>query len=181
MKAAAWDYKFSENLPGEPVLPPVKIEIVKEHAQEEAPRGKLKTYSSAMPMQMTGQKRKFMNWQIALLTMVEWMYFLIDIFTETPEGWQKWMQTSIDQADYIWLCLWQLTEKRWDKEEEPGIGRGVTRESVIIDGQLYKAGGLNTKANFSGLTKRKTRNAFRIFSPAIRRIATQRITTNCIS
>jgi hypothetical protein len=67
------------------------------------------------------------------------------IHGDPPEGWTKWMQDCIDKADFILLVFTEDYKTRWDGNENPGQGLGVTRESIIINSKLYQSGRNNAK------------------------------------
>lgn len=53
-----------------------------------------------------------------------------------PEGWLRWMETQIEQADFVLLVCTPNYLKRYRGEEREG-GRGVTFEGVVISQVLY--------------------------------------------
>lgn len=61
-----------------------------------------------------------------------------------PEGWQRWMENQIEQADFVLLVCTPNYLKRYRGEEREG-GRGVTFESVVISQTLYNHYYRNTK------------------------------------
>ncbi|MEZ5479241.1 MAG: toll/interleukin-1 receptor domain-containing protein [Thiolinea sp.] len=60
------------------------------------------------------------------------------------EGWQRWMETQIEQADFVLVVCTALYLKRYRGLDEDG-GRGVTFEGVVISQTLYDAYYRNTK------------------------------------
>ncbi|MCK4342498.1 MAG: toll/interleukin-1 receptor domain-containing protein [Phycisphaerae bacterium] len=66
-------------------------------------------------------------------------------YRSPPEGWPRWMDRSIEQADYILVVCTETYNKRCTGREKPGRGLGVRWESVIIYQHLYDAESLNTK------------------------------------
>ena len=61
-----------------------------------------------------------------------------------PEGWQRWMETQIEQADFVLVVCTPLYLKRYRGLDDDG-GRGVTFEGVVISQTLYDAYHRNTK------------------------------------
>jgi hypothetical protein len=53
-----------------------------------------------------------------------------------PEGWQRWMETQIEEADYVLIICTQLYLKRFRGRDTEG-GRGVNFEGVVISQELY--------------------------------------------
>ena len=61
-----------------------------------------------------------------------------------PEGWQRWMETHIEQADFVLMVCTPLYLKRYRGLDNNG-GRGVTFEGGVISQSLYDVYYLNTK------------------------------------
>ncbi len=61
-----------------------------------------------------------------------------------PEGWQRWMETQIENADFVLVVCTPLYLKRYRGLDDDG-GRGVTFEGVVISQTLYDAYYRNTK------------------------------------
>lgn len=53
-----------------------------------------------------------------------------------PQGWQRWMENEIEQADFVLLVCTPLYLKRFKGEDTQG-GRGVNFEGVVISQTLY--------------------------------------------
>jgi len=66
------------------------------------------------------------------------------IIGSPPEGWQRWMENQIEQADFVLLVCTPNYLKRYRGEEREG-GRGVTFEGVVISQTLYDHYYRNTK------------------------------------
>ena len=62
-----------------------------------------------------------------------------------PNGWRRWMEDQVEQADIIICVFTEVYKRRWDGKEDPGKGLGATRESIILDQLLYEAGHLRSK------------------------------------
>lgn len=62
-----------------------------------------------------------------------------------PEGWPRWMDRQIRNADYVIMICTPLYFKRVMGEEDPGIGLGGIWESGLIYQHLYNEGGINKK------------------------------------
>lgn len=61
-----------------------------------------------------------------------------------PEGWQRWMEKQIEEADFVLIICTANYLKRYRGEERNG-GKGVTFESVVIANTLYQNYYQNTK------------------------------------
>lgn len=61
-----------------------------------------------------------------------------------PEGWQRWMETQIEQADFVLLVCTENYFKRYRGQDAMG-GRGVNFEGLVISQTLYDAYYHNTK------------------------------------
>ncbi len=60
------------------------------------------------------------------------------------EGWQRWMETQIEHADFVLVVCTPRYLKRYRGLDDNG-GRGVTFEGVVISQTLYDAYYRNTK------------------------------------
>lgn len=65
--------------------------------------------------------------------------------TAPPEGWPAWMETQIQDADFVLLVFTETYKRRWEKKEEPGKGLGVTWEAHVARQALYASGTMNEK------------------------------------
>jgi len=61
-----------------------------------------------------------------------------------PEGWIRWMENQIEEADFVLVVCTPLYLQRF-RAKDTGGGRGVTLESAIIGQTLYDAHCQNTK------------------------------------
>ena len=61
-----------------------------------------------------------------------------------PEGWQRWMEDQIEQADFVLLACTSVYLQRYRGRDDNG-GRGVNFEGVVISQHLYDAYYRNTK------------------------------------
>lgn len=61
-----------------------------------------------------------------------------------PEGWQRWMENQIEQADFV-LLVCTATYLRRYRGQETVDGYGVNFEGVVISQTLYDAYYRNTK------------------------------------
>lgn len=61
-----------------------------------------------------------------------------------PEGWQRWMETQVEQADFVLLVCTETYLKRYRGQDADG-GRGVNFEGVVISQTLYDHYYRNTK------------------------------------
>jgi len=70
----------------------------------------------------------------------------IDQYEQWPaEGWPTWCDKQIDRAEFVLVACTQAYLRRFQKEEVPGTGKGVTWEGHIITQDLYDGQGKNTK------------------------------------
>ncbi|MGB1256893.1 MAG: SUMF1/EgtB/PvdO family nonheme iron enzyme, partial [Thiolinea sp.] len=53
-----------------------------------------------------------------------------------PEGWQRWMETQIETADFVLVVCTPVYLKRYRGQDRDG-GRGVSFEGVVISQTLY--------------------------------------------
>jgi len=61
-----------------------------------------------------------------------------------PEGWLRWMETQVEQADFVLLVCTETYLKRYRGQDSDG-GRGVNFEGVVISQTLYDHYYRNTK------------------------------------
>ena len=61
-----------------------------------------------------------------------------------PEGWQRWMENWIEQADFVLIVCTPLYLQRY-RGNDPDGGRGVNFEGVVISQALYDHYYRNTK------------------------------------
>ena len=61
-----------------------------------------------------------------------------------PQGWQRWMENEIEEADFVLLVCTPLYLKRFKGEDTEG-GRGVNFEGVVISQLLYDSFQNNNK------------------------------------
>lgn len=70
----------------------------------------------------------------------------IDQYVDSPpEGWQRWMESQIQEADFVLVICTARYLRRVKGKEKPDVENGVRWESVIMYQALYEAGTLNTK------------------------------------
>lgn len=63
----------------------------------------------------------------------------IDRYDPSPsKGWIKTMDDKISSADFVLVVCSKSYKKRFERKEDPGIGRGATWEGGIIERELYK-------------------------------------------
>ncbi|MHC4477430.1 MAG: SEFIR domain-containing protein, partial [Planctomycetota bacterium] len=71
---------------------------------------------------------------------------ILDQYEESPaEGWPRWMDTNIKNADFVLMICTETYYKRVMGEEEPGTGRGVRWEGNLIYNHIYNADTKTTK------------------------------------
>jgi len=70
----------------------------------------------------------------------------IDQYHPHPqEPWPRWMDRQIEEADFVLVVCTETYLRRAKGLEPPGVGLGVTFESVLIIQDLYDAGMWNEK------------------------------------
>ena len=62
-----------------------------------------------------------------------------------PEGWPRWMDRQIHEADFVLLICTPTYFRRVMGQEQPGKGHGVSWESTLIYQYIYNAGTMNIK------------------------------------
>lgn len=71
---------------------------------------------------------------------------ILDQYEESPiEGWLRWMENSIIDADYVIVICTEEYHNRLMMRTEKGIGKGVKWESNIIYQHLYNDETLNQR------------------------------------
>lgn len=71
---------------------------------------------------------------------------ILDQYEESPpEGWPRWMENSIDRAEYVLIIGSKGYLDKQTGKVPVGSGRGVKWESNIIYQKLYNADSLNSK------------------------------------
>jgi len=71
---------------------------------------------------------------------------VLDQYEESPpEGWPRWMDKHIRDADFVVMVCTETYYKRVMGEEEPGKGRGVRWEGNLIYQHLYDADTVNRR------------------------------------
>jgi hypothetical protein len=70
----------------------------------------------------------------------------IDQYVPAPlEGWPRWMQQQIAAAKFVILVCTPSFRRRFEGNETPGVGNGVTWEGLIANQMLHDNGALNEK------------------------------------
>src|SRR3954451_16175586 len=65
----------------------------------------------------------------------------IDQYDPHPrEPWPRWMDRQIEDADFVLVVCSEIYLRRARGSESPGVGLGVTFESVLMIQDLYDAG-----------------------------------------
>jgi tetratricopeptide (TPR) repeat protein len=64
--------------------------------------------------------------------------------TSPPEGWTRWMDRNIRDADFVLMICTETYYRRVMLNEEPGKGLGVKWEGKLILQHIYNADSLNT-------------------------------------
>src|SRR5579863_1114088 len=62
----------------------------------------------------------------------------IDQYEDSPpEGWPRWMQNQIEEADAVLVICTRLYEERFKGKSAPRVGLGSNWEGAIITQELY--------------------------------------------
>lgn len=73
----------------------------------------------------------------------------VDTDVKTPQGpvqgWPRWMKSEIDKADWVIMYFDQTYRRRFDGDEEIGVGLGATFEGAIITHHFYQHSSRNLK------------------------------------
>ncbi|ACY13631.1 SEFIR domain protein [Haliangium ochraceum DSM 14365] len=70
----------------------------------------------------------------------------LDRFTpHPPEGWPRWMQRQLEQADHVLVVCTETFCLRFNGHEEPDRGLGATWEGFLATQVLYESGTRNDK------------------------------------
>lgn len=62
-----------------------------------------------------------------------------------PEGWPRWMEIHVADADFVLVICTERYNRRFNGEEEPGLGLGVRWEANLIRQHLYNCGSINDR------------------------------------
>ena len=62
-----------------------------------------------------------------------------------PEGWPLWIQRQVRDSDFVFVVCTETYRCRFDGEEQPGKGKGIDWEGILVIQQLYDARSLNAK------------------------------------
>jgi TIR domain len=74
---------------------------------------------------------------------IDW---ILDQYEDSPpEGFPRWMDRQIRNADFVLMICTPTYYRRVMGEEEPGKGHGVAWESTLIYQYIYNAGTSNTR------------------------------------
>ncbi len=70
----------------------------------------------------------------------------IDQYEQSPpEGWPRWMERQIEEADFVLVVCTETYERRYRGAEDPGRGLGGSWEGAIVTQHLYEAQANNTR------------------------------------
>ncbi len=83
---------------------------------------------------------------LANLLVKDGIHCSIDQYEDSPpEGWQRWMERQILEADFVLIICSARYLRRVKGDEKPDVENGVRWESDIMYQTLYDAGTSNTK------------------------------------
>lgn len=70
-----------------------------------------------------------------------------DFFEENkpPAIWPVWMRTQVGEADYVIAVITETYARRYNQQEEPGVGAGVRWEATLITADIYYSTSKQTK------------------------------------
>ena len=70
----------------------------------------------------------------------------IDQYETSPSrGWPQWMEEQVRRADFVLCVCTEIYRRRFEQEEDPGRGLGVTWEGSLLRIRLYLDQGENRK------------------------------------
>jgi hypothetical protein len=70
----------------------------------------------------------------------------IDQYEQSPpEGWPRWMERQIEEADFVLVVCTETYERRFRGVEKAGRGLGGSWEGAILTQHLYDAQARNTR------------------------------------
>lgn len=70
----------------------------------------------------------------------------LDQFETNPkEGWPRWMNKQIDEADFVLICSSKNYQTRAEGLEKPNVGLGATWEGLAITQEIYESQSNNEK------------------------------------
>ncbi len=70
----------------------------------------------------------------------------IDQYEQSPpEGWPRWMERQIEEADFVLVVCTENYERRYRGVEDPGRGLGGSWEGAIVTQHLYETQARNTR------------------------------------
>jgi formylglycine-generating enzyme required for sulfatase activity len=55
-----------------------------------------------------------------------------------PEGWPRWMRRQIHESDFTLIVCTETYQRRFNNDEEAGVGLGVKFEGAVITQTLYQ-------------------------------------------
>jgi tetratricopeptide (TPR) repeat protein len=66
----------------------------------------------------------------------------LDRYEESPpQGWPKWMESEIERSEFVLVVCTHGYKEKWRGESDPGTGKGVWHESVLIPQIHYNGDG----------------------------------------
>ncbi len=64
----------------------------------------------------------------------------LDQYEPAPtQGWQRWMQQQIEQAQFVLLVCTPIFRRRFEGRESAGVGKGATWEGQLVTQEIYDA------------------------------------------
>ena len=71
---------------------------------------------------------------------------MIDLYTPAPpQGWPAWCEEQIRQGAFVLIVCTETYLRRFNLEEQPGVGLGVAWEGRLIKQLLYNAASVSSK------------------------------------
>jgi hypothetical protein len=56
-----------------------------------------------------------------------------------PQGWALWCHEQVEKSEFVLVVCTATYERRVERKEDPGLGRGATWEGAIISNEIYDA------------------------------------------
>lgn len=71
---------------------------------------------------------------------------IVDVFESSPpNGWPMWMLKQIQRADFVLMVITETYRRRFEGDEQPGVGKGVKWEGGIVTREVYDSEFRNDK------------------------------------
>jgi hypothetical protein len=64
---------------------------------------------------------------------------------EINQEWARWCEKQVEVADHVLIVVTETYRRRFQREENPGVGYGASFEAKLIYDDLYATRGINSK------------------------------------